>query len=331
MKSIVLAILLAFATLFSHAQSTQQPPPAVQKPEELLDHWRRATIALGIMIEDPNDSKAPKNFRTWGSGVIVAFDETGRRAGLLTAKHMVQDADTGQLVKELWMRFPSVEGEEEAPIQLLLFDDQGRPVWRTSPASGDLALIPMPQVAWAHKGLHGLSIKDFASPEDDLFQGASVLVLGYPAVVGEDFLSAPIARGGMVAWVNPKNPADEPFLVDANLFSGNSGGPVFRVRNGLDKFGTLRLGGVGYAFLGIVSKGPKQTAHVEAAGGNVYQEDPITKALNPETVTVKNIGGIGIIEPASRARNLIQELIKLLPPAEATRAPSATVPSPPPR
>ncbi len=269
-------------------------------PQEMLSHWRQATVALGVVIKDGNNAK----FVTTGSAVIVALDS--RHGCLLTAKHMVVNLDTGAVTPNLWVRFASLSGGEENPIPLTLFDQQGRNVWKTSSDGGDLAVIPLPQEAWSRKRVEAVSIADFADPKNDVFQGANVIVLGYPQIIGEAFLSSPIARGGIIAWVNPKDPGGEPFLVDANLYNGNSGGPVFRVRNGLDRFGNVNLGG-GLALLGIVSKGPLQNAPVISADGYVYHENAATGGKHKEVAVVANVGGIGIIEPASRARKLIEE------------------------
>ncbi len=309
MKISFLSIVLSLS-LNCFAQSPKPAdvrPPGSPNPSapqvERLDPWRRATIALGVVVQDGKDSK----FVTTGSGVIVSVD--AHYGCLLTAKHMVLDPNTGKATPRLWMRFPSPDGRAEEPIPLDLFDQQGRNLWRTSEDGGDLAVIPLPVQALVRLGtpVPSVPLSDFADPKDDVFQGAPVLVLGYPQIVGEQYLSSPIARGGIVAWVNPKDPADEPFLVDANLYNGNSGGPVFRVRNGFDKYGNFMIGG-GLVLLGIVSKGPLQTAPIVSADGYVYHQNPATGAENPEVAVVANVGGIGIIEPASRARKLIKSV-----------------------
>jgi hypothetical protein len=210
------------------------------------------------------------------------------------------------------MRFPAFDGEAENPIALTLVDPLGKNVWVTSADAGDLAILPLPQEAWTHANVHGVSINDFANPATDVFQGATVVVLGYPQVIGEAYLVSPIARNGIIAWVDPTQPADKPFLVDANLYNGNSGGPVFRVRNGMDRYGNINLGG-GLALVGIVSRGPLQAAPVVSADGTVYHQNPITGAQSPEAAVVANVGGIGIIEPASHARKLIEDTFAKLP------------------
>lgn len=278
----------------------EQQKPTEQKPVEMLDHWRRSTISLGLVVQENGSTK----FVTLGSAVIVALD--GHRACLLTAKHMVQDPQSGMPFPALWMRFPALDGKDETPIPLALFDNQHRNTWVASDDS-DLVVLPLPRAAWTHPNPHAVGIQDFANPEIDLFQGAAAMVLGYPGIIGEQFLTAPIARGGMIAWVDPSDPAGKPFLVDANLYNGNSGGPVFRLRNGFDRYGNMNIGG-GFAFIGIVSKGPLQQAPVISEQGYVYHVNPVTGRPSQEVAVVKNVGGIGIVEPVARVRKLLEKV-----------------------
>lgn len=304
MKTILAVLFLVafhsgFGQTATSAVAPATPPPAAApaKQTDMLDHWRRATISLGQVIQDGT-------FVTQGSGVIVGLD--AHRGCILTAKHMIVNPGTGLATPHLWMRFPSFDGEVESPIELTLYDPQGHFVWVTDAEAGDLAILPLPTQAWTRNNLHAVGIADFADPEKDVFQGAGVVVLGYPQIVGEAYLGSPIARNGIIAWVDPTDPSGKPFLVDANLYNGNSGGPVFRVRNGMDRYGNINLGG-GLALLGIVSQGPLQNAPVISADGIVYHQNPITGAQNQEVAIVANVGGIGIIEPASHARKLIED------------------------
>jgi hypothetical protein len=299
--SIAFCLLLLVCAAF--VAPTVNPTP---KATDLIDHWRRATIALGIVAKIGNVSK----FAATGSAVIVALDE--QYGCLLTAKHMVFDEPTGKNIPLLWMRLPSTAGKDEEPIALTLLDRQGRNLWKASPEGGDLVVIPLPWAELKGRNEDAVEISDFANPQNDVFEGANVIVLGYPQIAEEKYLSSPISRGGIVAWADPNDPSGTPFLVDANLYNGNSGGPVFLVRNGTDRYGNFSLGG-GLAFLGIVSKAPLQPAPVVSAGGTVYRQNPISRVLNPEFAMVANVGGIGIIEPAARARKLIGSAFKNLP------------------
>ena len=188
----------------------------------------------------------------------------------------------------------------------LIVDKQN--VWRSLPDDSDLAVIPFGAISDADhpklSDVHAVSINDFASTDDDVFQGASILVLGYPAAIEEARLSFPLARSGIISWTNPSDRLGEPFLIDANVLPGNSGGPVFHMRSGLTRFGNLNLGG-GLALIGIVSQGSQEQIKfpVPPNPQNMLQ-------INPQAFTevdLAGLGAIGVIEPVSKARKLVQQ------------------------
>ena len=211
------------------------------------------------------------------------------------------------------------------PIQLSLFDPQGRNVWVALP-NNDLAVIPLPFAQLTGKPISAVQVQDFASSPDDVFQGAQILVLGYPQVFRNPdrtnpYSTSPVARAGVIAWVDPNDPLGKPFLADANLYGGNSGGPVFRVKNGFDKFGNFNLGGRTLQFIGIVSRGPSTAAPVVTGNGFVTQPNPQTGIPENEYAIVPYVGGIGIIEPASKARALLESVFSVIAPAPSPSTP----------
>jgi hypothetical protein len=123
------------------------------------------------------------------------------------------------------------------------------------------------------------------------------MVLGYPGLVENDYLVRAIVRQGIVAWTNPNRPSDNVFLVDANLYLGNSGGPVLKLPFGIDSKGGWKfLGSGNISLLGIVSKVPNQKINVMSTSraGSVQTQ-----------VEVAGIGGLGVIEPVSKISKLL--------------------------
>jgi hypothetical protein len=306
-------------TILAQAPATAPtPPPSAipsQPPVAQADpgaFWRDATVALGNLVTVGTESK----FIVTGTAVVVALDT--HRGCLLTARHMLIDPVNGQVTRSLWMRRTSEHGEEMPPIQLSLFDNQGRNIWIALP-DNDLAVIPLPFAQLTGKPISAVQVQDFVSNSDDVFQGAQVLVLGYPQVFRRPdqtnpYSTSPIARAGVIAWTDPTDSLGKPFLVDANLYGGNSGGPVFRVKSGFDKFGNFNVGGPKLEFIGIVSQGPIMTAPVVAGNGVVTQPNPQTGIPENEYAVVPYVGGIGVIEPASKARALLQSVFATPPP-----------------
>jgi hypothetical protein len=183
----------------------------------------------------------------------------------------------------------------------------GHDLW-FSPDGGDLAAIPVPPLnkSWT---IHALSEKDFGGA-DDVYQGANILVLGYPNLISQDYLISPLARGGIVSWDDPVSPTSSPFLVDANLYPGNSGGPVFHVKTGLGRNGTFMISGGGAALIGIVSLGAVQNAQVFAGGVPITATNQQTGKVDTAQARVLGIGGIGVIEPISRALPALEKCFK---------------------
>jgi Trypsin-like peptidase domain len=179
--------------------------------------------------------------------------------------------------------------------------NSGANLWWSS-EDGDIATIPMPKtdadlpVEDRLKTYDSVPIRDVIS---DVYEGESVFVFGYPGLVGNERLVRAIVRQGIVAWTDPIQPDEKVFLVDANLYPGNSGGPVIKFPVGVKKDGTIdyQTGGA-LKLLGIVSQAPLgeiKTTTVNPRLGKIETSTQIT-----------GIGAIGIIEPGSKIRKLIE-------------------------
>ena len=311
MKKIALAALLVCISVVLWAQAPNAPLPAPQQetgPDvDLLHHLRRSTVSLGMRV--PDDHGGTK-FITVGSGVIVVWDS--QHGCLLTAKHIFFDPEKHFFPTILYLRLPQSEPRsvDDLGVNLPLVVN-GRRLWHASD-DADLAVIALPNLS-SYKDLHGIALADFGG-EEDLYQGASVVVMGYPELVGPDYQTTPIARGGIVAWTNPNGRFDHTFLVDANIFSGNSGGPVFHTSGGLTRNGGLTLGG-SPKLIGIVSKDAGEEAQVHVGKAPISATNQQTGEIIPMQAQVLNIGGIGIVEPASKAKKLIIDTFYVNTPA----------------
>ncbi len=289
-----LAFVAAFlVSTFAHAQS--------QNPPDRFDHYRRATVSIGKVIDAGNGPR----FATLGSGVIVNPDP--HHAVLITAKHVVFDPQTGNVPDVVFIRVPHGEAAAASdlgiPVQLIV---NHKNVWQSLPDGSDIAAIPVPDLSRYGHVIDSISTSDFAT-SDDLYQGASVLVLGYPVILGEDYLTTPLARGGIVSWIDPTGPLAKRFLIDANVFNGNSGGPVFHERSGMSRDGNF-LVGMSTAFLGIVVADAAEPAPVYDGRMNpVNTVDPQTGHVTQLFAKVLNIGGIGVVEPASKVLQLVRQ------------------------
>lgn len=274
------------------------PPGADAEVPDLLEHWRRATVSVGQVRDDGGTQR----YATIGSAVIVAIDPS--HACLLTAKHVVFNPDQNYVPTEMRIRIARDEGavtSSDLGVRVALVVGE-KNTWTSLPDGSDTAVVPLPDLS-RYKNLHAVSVEDFGGSED-VFQGASILVLGYPIILGEEYLTTPLARGGIISWTDPSGRLDKRFLIDANTFNGNSGGPVFHLQNGVTRRGGIVFNG-GVKLIGIMSQ-------------NALERVPIEVGENPMTFTdtqghtanvfakVLNIGGIGVVEPISKGKKLVE-------------------------
>lgn len=304
MRYAVLFLLCSIAIAQQSHKPVPTAPSAQAQSSDMLEHWRRATVALGQVYE----VAGKKTFVTNGSAVIVAVDAT--HACLLTAKHMFFDPTQGYFPTQISMRLPQEGSDTEDDLGVVItLVLNGQALWKTTNEKSDLAVVRLPDLR-KYKNINAVGLQDFGNA-DDIFQSAPVIILGYPGILGAHYQTTPIARGGMIAWADPDEPERKPFLVDANIFGGNSGGPVFRLHNGFDRHGNLNLGG-GISFIGIISEDAKEYSDVVLTDNATYmkrlnQINPITKKPDSILAEVKNIGGIGVVEPVSMIRELLEE------------------------
>ncbi|MCP2080773.1 UNVERIFIED_ORG: hypothetical protein J2W74_001959 [Methylorubrum zatmanii] len=289
-----------FATfLLSGLLAMTAGPGASRDQDDGFAHYRRSTVALGQLLDDGNARK----FNTLGTGVIVQSEQC---TCLITAKHVV--SGPGYAPTILQMRLALEDGDPPFGVTLQLVDRFGKNLWRSLPDDSDLAVMPLPDMT-QYKNLRAIGFHSFGI-RGDLVQGGNVVIIGYPSIVSaltntQDILVSPIARGGIIAWVDPLDAANKPFIVDANLWQGNSGGPVFRQTNGVQPGGDFTLGGE-LKLIGIVSKGGAQRAPVRTESQPLVQVDQSTGQVEQFYALVNNVGGIGYIEPISKVKSLVE-------------------------
>lgn len=271
-------------------------PPSEQGGADFLDHYRRATVSIGQVVDDGGKQK----YVTIGSGVLVTDT---KHIGLITAKHVVFDPKIGYVPSIMYIRVPhgEIASASDLGIKVPLVEN-GRNLWSSLPDESDIAIVPIPPLSKYGK-IHAIDINSFGGG-NDLFQGAGVAVLGYPQVIGESYLTTPLARAGIVSWIDPDGPMSKRFLIDANIVGGNSGGPVFHIRNGATRNGGIAVGG-GAAFIGIVVQGSFEQVGVKTKKvPQLTITDINTGEISPMITGMINSGGIGVVEPAEKVRKL---------------------------
>jgi hypothetical protein len=280
--------------------------------ESWIDPWRNATVAIGMLHHPKGKQRGKKRsgkpiFVVTGTGIVFGLkNDPASTPWLVTAKHVFLDPSEGWEPETLQIRFPWFDERsvsEYLGIRIEL-KKNGKKRWLSHPDENvDLACLPL-TVAQKDAGrdqVPRISPSALAAA-DEIYEGAPVVVLGYPGAVGPSFWTRAIVRHGIVSWVSPTRPASSVFLVDSNIFPGNSGGPVFRIPAGPDRRGHFMAGGKA-TFLGIVSQARVQMLPLTAGGKEL--EVQLKGKKRPESLFVPSFIGIGIVEPALHVRELL--------------------------
>jgi len=294
--------------------------------QDWLQGWRNATIAFGVIdtakaidqntgkyiITSKGDTSRIPYFKVIGTGIICASPDTNIRIPLLlTAKHVFNDPKKKWNPSSLRIRFSWFSNKsvgEYLGIPINLKDVKGKNLWIPHPnALVDLAVLPL-AISIQDAGRNSIApvtIQDFAN-ENDAFEGAPVLLLGYPGAVGANYWTKPIIRHGVIAHVDEARFGKTPFLIDAMIFPGNSGGPVFLIPSGMSKDGSFAIGGQS-KFLGVVSSAARQIVQVEKSA---FQFESSSTDSAQSHFKSFDYMGIGIIEPAGRVKELLEFISK---------------------
>jgi hypothetical protein len=299
-------LLLTSAALCQQtAPSAQSQPPQPTVKSDWREVWRNSTVAIGEIAHDLMMNH--DYFHALGTGVLITPDQQAWY--LVTARHMFCDAEKGFHPAQLQVRFAWQERKsifDYFGVAFSLRSSSGTNLWYSLDDGSDIAAIPMPETDSLLptedrlKEYNAVAVADVTS---DVYEGESVLIFGYPGIVGNEKLVRAIVRQGVVAWTSPIQPDEKIFLVDANLYPGNSGGPVIRFPVGLQKDGSVDyLRGGKLKLLGIVSQAPQEDIKTTVSVPRLGQVETHT--------AITGIGAIGFIEPGSKIVKLIDAMQK---------------------
>ncbi|CAG0999000.1 hypothetical protein PHYC_02748 [Phycisphaerales bacterium] len=134
-----------------------------------------------------------------------------------------------------------------------------------------------------------ISTTVFAGSSEDIDLSSEIIFVGYPSGMIDVKTASPIFRAGSIAtplsldWGGKRE-----FLIDASVFPGSSGSPVFKVA---DK-GQVRFIGKEVKFLGLVT----ETMQFNAKGEFVSDKVPVSAK---QAVSFKDYLNLGVVTKAA--------------------------------
>jgi len=185
----------------------------------------RSVVAIGIKVPDTPDTQ-------WiGTGFIYGVEGSDSGANtipfLVTNAHVIEEEELIFLKMNRESGFPAVEYE----VDLVEFQES----LTYHPGGLDLVVLPLRAEDLNRNMVASYPIKEEESlslekaKEIEVAEGDGVFAIGFPlGLAGYEDQNFPIVKQGCIAriqdWLSGNS---RHILVDANIFPGNSGGPIF--------------------------------------------------------------------------------------------------------
>lgn len=248
------------------------------------------TVPIWVELED--------NSQRSGTGLLFNLptdDETITIPFLLTNYHVVQDA------RRIVTQFLGRKNEQPDIDDKISIELPANSFVEYVDRELDLAVLPigplLNQAAEADRGIFYRTIDPSLIPEQETVETLSAIeeitFIGYPSGLYDVYNASPIILRGITATPVWNDFNSEPkFLIDAGVFPGSSGSPVFIYNQGSYSSGNDIVIGSRLYFLGILSQ-----ALVRPGEG---------------TNEVQHYLGLGAVVKSGKVLNYLQSLARVL-------------------
>lgn len=261
-----------------------------------------------ILIESENDLGE----MSVGTGFIIDAELKNHHASfLVTNKHVVAGGKNGILRFHLKKDNGPYPGKGYK-LRVPHFEQYwiGHPDTTVDVTVMSMSLI-LQQAKSAGKELYYRSIPQHLCPSENELEKLDameeIVFVGYPSGIYDDTHYLPVARRGMTASpVQVNHNGERRFLIDAAIFGGSSGSPVFILdRSMRSNRGAGLVIGNRTHFMGVVAAG-----YYEETTGRVIQQ-PIPTMLGNKMLTVgRQMINLGIVYKSDTVFELAQSLMK---------------------
>lgn len=272
---------------------------------EGINAFRRATVSFGIdtalSFKDLNGSlKTQEVYLAIGTGVTFYLKSkiASSIPCLITAKHVIASRSK---IRIRFNEFDSLPINNYFGIEYTLNYPDGTRNWFAHPDSMvDLVCILLDSTVNNNR-ISSISMVPYRYFPDsnDYFEGKEIFTLGYPAAVGYELLNRAVLRKGTISWLHTEmKKQSTSFLVDCNIFPGNSGGPVFSLPKNYGYFLSDTIIQTP-KFLGIVTQRRFSNQPLISNIGQYIYDGQGNIIISQESI------GIGVVESASKVRELL--------------------------
>jgi V8-like Glu-specific endopeptidase len=256
-----------------------------------------------------------ENIVPHATGFLIGFkkEENKYFIFLLTNKHVFNNYD------KLWLRFDKKDEEKTERFNINLKDKDGKNRWLAhNNPKVDIAMLTISPNFLNEKRIDYKFVPDdvFVYPEkfEDIGVelGDEIFIVGFPqGIIGQNKNYAIVRTGSIAKIDKEKINQDALFIIDGNIFPGNSGGPIFTKPEIASLEGTKKIDK--NLLLGIVSS---HLLHQQIFY-NIQSSPPI-----PGAISIEN-SGLGNIVPMNFVKEVYEEYLKKLPVEEPTKKPEA--------
>lgn len=257
-----------------------------------------AEIMIHTTVQIIITNKEGKNYS--GTGFIVDYLKDGKHLPMLvTNKHVIENAITGSLT--------FLQKENDKPVfgrtHTVTFDNF-ESLWHSHPESDiDITVLPIGfainQLKSEGREIYytmiNLDIFPTTDQINELDAIEEIIFVGYPQNLIDPVNLSPIVRRGITATSIHRDYNNKPiFLIDAPVYEGSSGSPVFIYNKGWvpKKLGGVKMGSRLH-LLGIVAE-----SFYYFEKGKVEKEKVSQKTQN--IVKVKTFFGIGVVYKSNK-------------------------------